>query len=824
MISSPVEIEPFVSLYGGFAGTETSLGQRDWQANPTVLNGGGITWPIVDAELGGNAALDGFVITSAGEDPSGNPGLFSYQAPASVNFSCVTATVANNTVSDNASTGIACSYCPSSVITGNTITGNTIPSYWDSGVGVYCGTGFFGVLSIVEGFGIGGMLGATADIAHNTISGNTGGFEGAGILCGGVTADVDANVIENDSYDSADVEMLGFALGGGLSMWNCVDSAVTNNIFACDMGYYPGGGAVYAGDDPNLAVVNNTFVSNACGWGSIGDLEPTGYGGAMLIDDVEELGGIWVTVANNIFYDDLGEDGYGDSVAFIDGATGTLCYCDAYNDNDSAGNEYYDAAGMVTPDSTCVSVDPQFSGPRYILPPGSSLHGAGSTDFFGIPWLLYQDIAGNPRPGPDGTTDMGAYESWADSAAVVEMIPEETLIPADGVSETIVYAFVLDSSGDPVPNATVTWTRTDGTINPAQCVTNSVGEATAMLTSSTTHIMATVSATSGGAVGNAYVRFGDPTDPTLMITSPSNGASVSGFVPLSISWQDVLPAGGGGTVQTELLVDDQFFCGFHSSDETGDTTINTNQLSNGQHEVTAVAIDPEGSETHSNGVWLNVYNDISEISVNETALFLDDSTSQPVTLSAQVNSSESWQITIYRCSDNSVVAQSSGTGPGTASITWSDSAAAAGIYDLSISPGVVSSGGAVSPTDTYIAVSYAIGSETLIMGTIASEDTADMIGDAIREMSDVAHACAQQYVKCTNYSRPLLGNIHRRQDGIQEGGYGLLAGPTPRCRMPRPIVRLPQLVLHYPWEMASLQRRSLPNQVPVRRQHLGALH
>ncbi len=129
-------------------------------------------------------------------------------------------------------------------------------------------------------------------------------------------------------------------------------------------------------------------------------------------------------------------------------------------------------------------------------------------------------MTGNPRPGPDGTTDMGAYENWTDLQAVIDVVPGETLLPADGMSETIVYAFVLDSSGDPVPNATVTWTRTDGTIYPAQCVTNSVGEATAMLTSSTDHVMATVSATSGGVAGSAYVRFGDPTDPTIWITGP----------------------------------------------------------------------------------------------------------------------------------------------------------------------------------------------------------------------------------------------------------------------------------------------------------------
>ncbi len=175
-----------------------------------------------------------------------------------------------------------------------------------------------------------------------------------------------------------------------------------------------------------------------------------------------------------------------------------------------------------------------------------------------------------------------------------------------------------------------------------------------------------------------------------------------------------------------------------------------------------------------------MYNDISEISVNETALFLDDSTSQPVTLPAQVNSSESWQITISNRSDNSVVAQSSGTGPGTASISWTGSGATPGIYDLSISPGVVSSGGGVSPTDCYVGVSYAIGSDMLIMGFADSQDAALDRNNRISEMGYVADACLERAVKYTMildpqwYTKtypngwirpdPITGTIHRGMD------------------------------------------------------------
>ncbi len=70
------------------------------------------------------------------------------------------------------------------------------------------------------------------------------------------------------------------------------------------------------------------------------------------------------TIANNIFYGNLGEGG--DSVEFDNGATGTISYCDAYNPGQPDAVEYYDEENLVTPDSTCQYVNPQFSGPPLI--------------------------------------------------------------------------------------------------------------------------------------------------------------------------------------------------------------------------------------------------------------------------------------------------------------------------------------------------------------------------------------------------------------------------------------------------------------------------
>jgi len=52
-----------LSIYGGFAGTETSLGQRDWTNNLVLLDGGA-THFVLDIQAG-DVLLDGLIITNA---------------------------------------------------------------------------------------------------------------------------------------------------------------------------------------------------------------------------------------------------------------------------------------------------------------------------------------------------------------------------------------------------------------------------------------------------------------------------------------------------------------------------------------------------------------------------------------------------------------------------------------------------------------------------------------------------------------------------------------------------------------------------------------
>jgi PKD repeat protein len=85
-----------VSLYAGFAGTESSRVQRDWAANVTVIDGSHARddQPAYHVVIGADAALDGFTVQGGRGGVSGDPmsaygaGLYNYGSSPAVN-NCV---------------------------------------------------------------------------------------------------------------------------------------------------------------------------------------------------------------------------------------------------------------------------------------------------------------------------------------------------------------------------------------------------------------------------------------------------------------------------------------------------------------------------------------------------------------------------------------------------------------------------------------------------------------------------------------------------------------------------------------------------------------
>ncbi len=256
---------------------------------------------------------------------------------------------------------------------------------------------------------------------------------------------------------------------------------------------------------------------------------------------------------------------------------------------------------------------------------------------------------------------MGAYENWTDLQAVIDVVAGETLLPADGMSETMVTAVVIDSSGNPVQNATVSWAASDGSIFPAQTTTNSAREATAILTSSTTHVMAAVSATSGGVTGNAYVQFGNAVDPMIWVVQPSAGAVVSGDVDIITNFCECSGSIDGILTVwvyvdgTEIDVGPPSIC---------ESPWRTYLFANGAHQVTATATDIDGNVVRSGVVTVTSQNDISAFSVTPA-----DSVglNQPVAISGLAVPG-GWSIVVTD-TDNNTVWTTSGTGT-TISATW----------------------------------------------------------------------------------------------------------------------------------------------------------
>ncbi len=81
--------------------------------------------------------------------------------------------------------------------------------------------------------------------------------------------------------------------------------------------------------------------------------------------------------------------------------------------------------------------------------------------------------------------------------AYIELSAGSLVLPADGKSSTTITAVLKDSVGNPMPNMTVNFTTSLGTLSSEAVVTNSNGIATTELTSATAEGVATVTASAG---------------------------------------------------------------------------------------------------------------------------------------------------------------------------------------------------------------------------------------------------------------------------------------------------------------------------------------
>ena len=236
-----ITLKAAIGLYGGFAGTEADLSQRDRRANPTILDGKQ-AGSVVTATSEATAAtcIDGFTIRngagtlsgvtrygcgvySSGGSPTisnntimGNTASSYYVYGCGIYCSGGAPTIQNNTIAGNIATGSYCQgggiYCSSSspTISNNAITGNSVSGDKTYGGGIFCSGGSPMI------------LGNT--ISGNSVTGTYGGY-GGGIYCSGGSLTI-ANTIV--AFNSSGICSSGSGTVG--LRYNCVYGNTTDNF------------------------------------------------------------------------------------------------------------------------------------------------------------------------------------------------------------------------------------------------------------------------------------------------------------------------------------------------------------------------------------------------------------------------------------------------------------------------------------------------------------------------------------------------------------------------------------------------------------------
>jgi hypothetical protein len=485
-----------VAVYGGFAGTETSLNQRDWQTNVTVLSGDIDQNDIVDANsvvtstaniMGGNAyhvvtgggtnntaVLDGFVITAGKANspfPPDDAGggmynnnssptlrnlIFSGNAANSgggmANLNSSNPTLTNVTFSGNSADlggGMYNENSSNPTLTNVTFSSNTA----QSGGGMY---NFYSspTLTNVTFSGNaaqagGGMFNSNSNpvLTNVTFSGNTA--SGMGSSGGGMfNYDNSSPTLTNVTFSSNTAQS-----GGG--MYNFFDSSptLTNVIFSGNAAQ-AGGGMFNENSSPILT--NVIFSGNAV----------TVSGGGMA-----NFNGSNPNLINVTFSGNTASSGGG--MANFNGSNPTLTNVIIWN---SVGGSIINSSS--TPDVTYSNIQGGYSGTTNINADPFFVDADGPDNIVGtlddnlrlqsgspsidtgnnaaVPTGVTTDLEGKPRI-QNGTVDMGAYE-YDNTPPTVVSITRADPNPTNAASVTFVVTFIEAVTGVGVADFALTLT------------------------------------------------------------------------------------------------------------------------------------------------------------------------------------------------------------------------------------------------------------------------------------------------------------------------------------------------------------------------------
>ncbi len=241
-----------VELYGGFAGTETKLNQRDWVANATILDGNE-AGSVVTSPPGATETtrIDGFTITNGLR-----LGLGWYGGGGGLSLSEASPTVANNTITGNRARhgGGLYTHDSAPTVVRNTIMANEA---FESGGGLSLrlasGTIMNNTVEDNRAHAGGGvcLYGSSPTITNNIIGANRADA-GGGLSMYASSPSIGENIITGNSALAGD--------GGGIKL-SSSEPTIINTIVAGNSAF-GGGGGLYM-DESSPILVNNTVTANS---------------------------------------------------------------------------------------------------------------------------------------------------------------------------------------------------------------------------------------------------------------------------------------------------------------------------------------------------------------------------------------------------------------------------------------------------------------------------------------------------------------------------------------------------------------------------------
>ena len=327
-----------VTLLGGY--TATGAIPRDRTANPTIIDGTSTGRPVTIEDVS-NVTIDGFWIQNGLVNGRGG-GIYIRNASS--------VTINDNLITSNAATGdwgggIAVAESSTNImITKNDITGNNTDT---------------------SGGGMSFWNACTGEVGGNTISDNTAGGNGGGIIIADCSSGVD---VKNNTIGSGDLGNTAEGSGGGITVDSNSTCEIDGNTIEANTATNDIGGGISV--HYSEAIINNNSIkSNTCGdWGggiaviydsnvkitnndSIENNEADESGGGISF-------GINCTgeVSGNTISKNIAQNGNGGGIIIDDCSSGVKVNNNTIGGEQNIGNTAEGAGGgiMVVGNSPCV--------------------------------------------------------------------------------------------------------------------------------------------------------------------------------------------------------------------------------------------------------------------------------------------------------------------------------------------------------------------------------------------------------------------------------------------------------------------------------------